>query len=409
MTDRRTFLLHTAGSLAGISLLPDLAAARPVRLAAPRRVGIIGAGRQGRAIVAELQKLPDVTIPVLCDTSPARLKTSLERAPGSEGTADYRTVLARTDLDAVVVATPTHLHRQIVLDAIQAGKHLYLEAPIAHTLEDARAIAAAAGSARTVAYAGFQGRANPVYQRAFSFVGSDSLRVPVSLYAQSHRKTSWRFPAADPGSEPAVNWRLDPAVSTGLAGELGAQQFDVALRYLGGRLPARISGLGAIRLHADGRKVPDTAFATLAWEDGTAMQWQATLANSFGGQFEVLHAENAAIKTAWTHAWLFKEVDAPTQGWEVYATRQQIGNEEGIVLLADATKLDAQVERKRGEGLPYTSLHYALADFLACIDDGRRATVSMSDAARATALGILANQAIISGSTVTVPPDLGTL
>lgn len=409
MTDRRTFLLHTAGSLAGISLLPDLAAARPIRLAAPRRVGIIGAGRQGRAIVAELQKLPDVSIPVLCDTSAARLRTSLERAPGAEGTADYRTVLGRADLDAVVIATPTHLHRQIALDAIQAGKHLYLEAPIAHTLDDARAIAAAAAGTKTVAYAGFQGRANPVYQRAFSFVGSDSLRDPVSLYAQSHRKTSWRFPAAEPGSEPAVNWRLDPAVSIGLAGELGAQQFDVALRYLGGRLPTRISGHGAIRLHEDGRKVPDTAFATLYWDDGVAMQWQATLANSFGGQFEVLHAENAAIKTAWTHAWLFKEVDSPTQGWEVYATRQQIGNEEGIVLLADATKLDAQAERKRGEGLPYTSLHYALADFLACVDDGRRATVSMSDAARATALGILANQAITTGTTVTIPTDLGTL
>ena len=118
---------------------------------------------------------------------------------------------------------------------------------------------------------------------------------------------------------------------------------------------------------------------------------------------------DAAIKTAWTHAWLFKEADAPTQGWEVYATRQQIGNEEGIVLLADATKLDAQVERKRGEGLPYPSLYYALADFLACIDAGRTATVSIADAGRATAVGILVNQAVTTGATITVPPDLGSL
>jgi predicted dehydrogenase len=409
MTDRRTFLLRTAGSLAGIALIPDVVAAMPARLRAPRRVGIIGAGRQGRAIVAELQKLPDVTVPVLCDTSAARLKTSLERAPGAEGASDYRVVLSRADLDAVVIATPTHLHRPIALDAIQAGKHVYLEAPIAHTVDDARAIAAAAAGAKPVLYAGFQGRANPLYQRAFSFIGSDSLRSAVSLYAQSNRKTSWRFPAAEPGSEQAVNWRLDPAVSLGLAGELGAQQFDVALRYLGGKLPVRISGHGALRLHTDGRKVPDTAFATLFWEDGVAMQWQATLANSYGGQYEVLHAENAAIKTAWSHAWFFKEADSPTQGWEVYATRQQIGNDEGIVLLADATKLAAQAERKRGEGLPYTPLYYALADFLACVDDGRRATVSLSDGARATALGILANQAITAGTTVTVPPDLGSL
>lgn len=406
MTDRRSFLRTAAGALAGIALLPDPAAATPRRLSAPRRVGLVGTGRQGRAIIAELRKLPDVSIPVLCDTSPARLGIALERAPGAEGVADYRAVLDRADLDAVVVATPTHLHRAIALDVLAAGKHLYLEAPIAHAIEDVRAIAAAATGGRAVAYAGFQGRANPLYQRAFSFIGSDSLRAPSSLYAQSHRKTSWRFPAAERGTGREVNWRLDPEVSTGLAGELGAQQFDVALRYLGGRLPARISGHGAIRLHDDGRTVPDTALATLAWEDGVAMQWQATLASSFGGQYEVLHAENAAIKTAWTHAWLFKEVDSPTQGWEVYATRQQIGNDEGIVLLADATRLDAQVERKRGEGLAESSLYYALADFLACVDAGKPATVSMADAARATALGILANQAIVSGSAVTVPPDL---
>jgi predicted dehydrogenase len=204
---RRSFLRTTSSALAGIAILPDRVS--PRRRAAPQRVALIGVGRQGRAIIAELQKIPDVTIAAVCDTNSARLRTALERAPGAEGTADYRVVLARQDVTAVLVATPTHLHRQIVLDAIQAGKHLYCEAPVAHTVDDARAVAAAAEGAKTIVAAGLQGRANPVYRRAASFVGSDTLRDPVSLMAQSNRKTSWRFPAGEAGSDRAVNWRLD--------------------------------------------------------------------------------------------------------------------------------------------------------------------------------------------------------
>ncbi len=404
-SDRRTFLLQAAGTVAGVSLLPDALSAEPVRLAAPMRVGLIGAGRHGRAIIAELQKIPDVTIPAVCDTSPARLRIALERAGGAEGMADHRALLGRPDLDAVVLATPTHLHRAIALDVIAAGKPLYLEVPIAHTVEDARAIAAAAESGRAPVYAGLQGRANPSYRRAWSFMGSDTMRDPVSLYGQYHRKTSWRFPASEPGTEREVNWRLDPDVSTGLAGEIGTTQFDVAT-WMMGSLPSRITGMGALRFHRDGRTVPDTVHADLIWENGVAMHWQATLANSFGGQYEAIHATNAAIKLAWTHAWLFKEVDAPTQGWEVYATRQQFHNDEGIVLVADATKLSAQGALKKGAGLPYTSLYYALADFLSGITNGTPPTATARDGARATALGILANRAILTGEAVAVPADL---
>jgi len=398
---RRSFISTTTGALTGIALLPEATVGRTGRLAAPQRIGLIGTGRQGRAIIAELQKIPDVTIAAVCDSSPARLRTALERAPGAEGLADYRVLLGRGDITAVIVATPTHLHRQIVLDAIQAGKHLYCEAPIAHTVEDARAMAAAAEGSKTVVAAGFQGRANPVYRRAASFVGSDTLRDPVFLVAQSNRKTSWRFPAGEAGTDRVVNWRLDPDVSLGLAGEIGAQQFDVAT-WLLGSTPAKVSGRGAIRLHQDGRTVFDTVSAELVWANGVVMQWSATLASSYGGQFEVLHCVNAAIRMAWTHAWLFKEVDSPTQGWEVYATRQQFFNDEGIVLVADATKLAAQGRLKQGAMLAETPLYYALADFLNAASEGRQPACSMVDGARSTILGIRTNEAILRGTTLTI-------
>jgi predicted dehydrogenase len=398
-SDRRSFLVQTLGGLTGISLLPELLPADPVRLAAPVRVGLIGAGRQGRAIIAELQQLPDVTITAICDTNPARRRAALERAPGAAGVTDHPALLGRPDVEAVIVATPTHLHRAVALDVIAAGKPLYCEAPLAHTVDDVRAMAAAAASARATAAAGFQARANPVYLRAASFLGSDTLRDPVSFAAAANRKTSWRFPG---GAD--ANWRLDPAVTTGLAGETGSHQFDVAAWMLGG-LPSRITGRGAIRLHQDGRTVPDTVAAEMVWPNGVALQWSATLASSYGGQFELLHCVNATIRLAGTHAWLFKEVDSPTQGWEVYATRQQFYQDEGIVLVADATKLAAQGRLKEGAGLPHTPLHYALADFLKAATEGTPPACGFPVAARATALGILTHQAITTGAVVEVPAD----
>jgi predicted dehydrogenase len=409
MPTRRSFLIHAGGSVAGAVLLPELALTGPRRLPEQRTVGVIGVGRQGRQIIQELQKIEGARIAALCDPSPSRLAAGVARAPGAVGFADHRVLLdRRKDVESLIVATPTHLHRQIVEDCLQAGRHVYCEAPLAHTLEDSRAIAAAAKSVaagRIVFQAGFQARSNPVYQLARSFFRSGSVRELVSLYGQYHRKTSWRFPATEPGTGPAVNWRLDPAVSTGLAGEVGAQQYDVFAWYRG-RLPVTVTGRGGIRLHADGRTVPDTIHTTLTWDDGVTLDYEATLANSFGGQYEVFHGTNAAVKLAWSHGWMFKEADAPTQGWEVYATRQQFHTDEGIILIADATKLAAQGALKQGVGLPYSSLYYAIGDFLKSVSEGTPVACTAADGLRATAVGILANEAVVNSRQVEIPAGL---
>lgn len=403
MPSRRSFLIQSGGSLAGAVLLPDLAVAGPRRLAAPRSVAVIGAGRQGRQITQELQLIEGARVAALCDTNPAQLAGGLERAPGAEGFSDHRALLERRrDIDTVIVATPTHLHRQVVLDALEAGRHVYCEAPLAHTLEEARAIVAAgerAAATRQVFQAGFQARSNPVYQLTRSFVRSGALRDLVSGYAQYHRKTSWRFPGE------GMNWRLDPAITTGLPGEVGAHQFDV-FTWFRGRAPVAIEGRGAVRLHQDGRTVADTVHCTLAWDDGVALDYEATLANSYGGQYEVLHGTNAAVKLAWSHGWMFKEADAPTQGWEVYATRQQFHTDEGIILIADATKLAAQGALKKGAGLPYSSLYYALGDFLRSVTEGAPVVCGAAEGLRSTAVGLLAHEAVVTGRRVEVPQGL---
>src|SRR5438477_8113 len=117
--------------------------------------------------------------------------------------------------------------------ALAAGKHVYCEAPLASTLEDARAIAAAAAAATgRVFQGGLQGRANALYRHVAQFVKSGVLGTPVLVSAHWGRKDSWRRVAPTPEREAQLNWRLEARTSPGLAGEALIHQIDLAGEYL---------------------------------------------------------------------------------------------------------------------------------------------------------------------------------
>lgn len=410
--DRRRFLTTTAGTLAAFALtheaIPTMASVRGSKIP----VAVIGIGRQGRMHLAELQRIDAVRVAAICDTDARRLTAGARRTQDAQTYSNHMELLEKNrDVQIVFIATPTHLHRQIVEDCLNAGKHVYCEAPLAHTIDDAAAIARAARNAGTLFASGLEGRTNPIYQLARTFFRSDSVRDLISMRGQSHQKTTWRTPAADPARERELNWRLDEDVSIGLAGELGTHQFDVFQWYTD-RDPIMARGSGAIRLHNDGRTVHDTIHCDLEWPEetdrigGARLQYMATLGNSFERTYEVFHGSNAAIKLAWDAGWMFKEADAPTQGWEVYANRQQFHNDEGITLIADATQLAAQGRLQDGVGLPDTPLYYAMNDFITSIISRQPVTVTADVGYRATVVGILAHRAVTTGQSITIDADV---
>ena len=402
---RRGFLSAAAGSLAAMAVLPELGLANVPSARAGVRVGVVGAGRHGRQVLAELSKVAGAEVVGLCDVDERRLRSGLRRTAGATGYASVDELVA-ADLDAVVVATPTQTHLEVASKCMAAGKHTYVETPLAHTLEDCARMIEASQANDVITAGGSQGRCNPVYKLARGFYRTDSVRDLVSIRAQRNSNESWRTPSNDPAREKLLNWKLDPEVSIGLAGEWGSQQFDVVHWYTG-EYPTRVRGHGSIRKHKDGRTIADTIATDLIFADGACMQYMATLANSYQDMHEVFFGTNAAIKLAWSHGWLFKEADAPTQGWEVYANREIFHKDEGITLIADATQLASQGKLQSGVGLPYTSLYYALADFVASIENGSTPACSIAEAARGTAVGIAANEAVVSGREVEV--DLSAL
>jgi predicted dehydrogenase len=409
---RREFLMQAAGTLAVLSLVPELAPAAPVRRGEPLPVGVIGLGRQGRLILGELGKLDALRVAAACDSDPGRLESGMNKLPAATGAgaakgyADWREMLDKSKgLKAVIIATPTNQHKEIALAAIGAGLHVYCEAPLAHTVDDCQAIAKAAKGAKTVFQPGLEGRCNPVYQLARSFFRTEAFKDLISIRAQHNQRNSWRVSASDPARDKALNWKLDKDSSNGLAGEMGTHQFDV-VHWFRNTAPTAVRGSGSVRAWDDGRQTPDTIHCDLAFGDGVHMQYSATLGNSFEGRNEVFLGTNSAIKLAWSHGWMFKEADSPLMGFETYASKQQFHNDEGITLIADATKLAAQGKLKEGVGLPNSSLYYALSEWIKAMQDGKPPVVSAEDGLRASVVGILANKAVLSGETVTIDPAM---
>lgn len=403
---RREFLQTTSGVMAAMALMPNLEALASINISEGIPVAVIGAGRQSRAILTELQKIESVQVKAICDNDDSRLQSGLRRVRGAVGYASYKELLDKEkDIRAVFVATPTHLHKDIAVDALSAGKHVYCEAPLASTVEDCRALAQSARESDKVFQTGMQGRADPIYTLAHSFAKSGAIRDLVSVHGQYHKKTEWRTPASNAAEEKARNWQLDPEVSIGLAGEFGTHQFDVT-HWFANRYPVSVRGSGSIRLHNDGRKIADTIHCQLTFENGMVMTYEATLANSFESQYELFCGTMGAIKLSWTAGWLFKEADAPTQGWEVYANRHQFHNEEGITLIADATQLAAQGKLKEGVSLPNPPLYYSIEEFFRSVVNQKPVVCTAQEGLRAAIVGILANQAVVTGNEIAIDPEL---
>jgi len=436
--NRRDFLKSGSAAtllsmLGGVELLaePRAEADKEPPITGRIKVAVIGLGVWGREILSALAQLKQADVAAICDNYPAMVRRSASAAPGATQTEDYKTILANAQIKAVIVATPTHLHKEIVLAALKAGKHVYCEAPLANTIEDAREIALAAKANKHLVFQpGLQMRSDPQRHFLLPFIRSGALGQWVMARGQWHKKQSWRATSPNPEREKALNWRLSKATSAGLIGELGCHQLDQASWFFAAN-PVAITGFGTIALWKDGRDVPDTIQATLEFPGGVCFNYDATLANSFDGAYEMFYGSDAAVMLRGSKAWMFKEVDSPLLGWEVYARKETFFKETGIALVANASK-SVQVADPTAE-LPYerTTLQEALNHFLrnsidvvtlAEASEGldedkeqlkeslakvpRKLAAGYEEGFRATVLSLKANEAVLAGKRIELKPEI---
>jgi predicted dehydrogenase len=288
-----------------------------------------------------------------------------------------------------------------VLAAIQAGKHVYCEAPLATTLEEAKAIAIAGkGTSKLTFQAGLQGRSNGLYKHVSQFVKSGVLGSPVSVVAQWNKKQSWRRAAPTQERESEMNWRLSSRTSAGLLGEVGIHQLDLVNWYLKA-LPIAVTGFSSITGWNDGRDVPDTVHCVFDYPGGVRASFSSTLANSFSDSYSLFQGSNSSLMLREKRGWLVKEADSPLLGWEVYARKEEIHSETGICMVADATKL-LEAGKEPGKEGPVEpardALYRAFEDFTRSIREGSKPECGATEGFQAAVVAIKANEAARLGT-----------
>ncbi len=182
MSTRRIFVKTAALAAAATTTLPIIygsAGCTPVQKG-PVRIGVIGLNGMGYYDLNAFLRQPDVVCSVLCDIDQNVLKKRAAQVEQKTGTkpeliAYYRTLLGRKDIDAVIIATPDHWHPIMMIEACRAGKHVYVEKPMANTIYEVLRMESAAMKYRSIVQVGMWQRSDPHWNDAFAFVQSGKL------------------------------------------------------------------------------------------------------------------------------------------------------------------------------------------------------------------------------------------
>jgi predicted dehydrogenase len=213
-------------------------------------VGVIGLGEIGAIHCEALMQLPQAKLLAVADIDEARAK-HIAGQTGAQAYQDYQELLAREDIEAVVIATPDHLHKEPCIAAARAGKHILVEKPLAMTLEDARAINEAVEKANVKLMVGFTLRFLPQYQHAKASIEKGELGKLISLFARRTNLIS-------------QSQRLKGR--TGVLFFLGIHDFDV-LRWMVGAEAKEIYCLST-KHNRSLYMVEDETFTSIRFENG---------------------------------------------------------------------------------------------------------------------------------------------
>jgi len=144
-------------------------------------IGVIGCGMQGQSHLQRLSNLPQAKIIATVDINEERAKMAAKTYGAISWDTDYREALKRRDIEAVTVATPPFAHTQPVVDALEAGKHVFCEKPLALTIEEADLIVNTAKKTGLKLMVGFQNRFIPVYRKIKDLIENGTIGDPVLL------------------------------------------------------------------------------------------------------------------------------------------------------------------------------------------------------------------------------------
>jgi predicted dehydrogenase len=327
---------------AGITLAATTQAAR----SAPNdriTVGMIGTGARGQELMQAIQKTPGAEIVAVVDAYQGRVERAIDRTGGrAKAFKNYHDLLADKSIDAVVVATPDHWHKPIIVDAVRAGKDVYSEKPMTYRSSDGKEIIEAARRAERVVQVGSQGMSGAVQQKAKEYIRSGKLGQITLIRAAYNRNTAggaWIYPIPPDASPQTVNWEmfLGPApkrpfslerffrwrcyedYSGGIATDLFVHLCTTIHFLMDAKMPARARAMGELYRWKESREVPDTVNAFLEYPEGFAVNLSSTFNNEFSaeGGFQILGAEGTLVLGGGAGVTFYPEIVHEDNRWIV--------------------------------------------------------------------------------------------
>jgi predicted dehydrogenase len=298
--DRRSFLMAASAASAGTMLtgaIGPFAAAQtePAQAVAANdhiQIALIGAGGQGMGDTKTAIQVPGVKLVAVADCYDGRLAHSKELwGDDIFTTRDYREVLARKDIDAVIIGTPDHWHKQASVDAMKAGKDVYCEKPMIHLYSDGPEMIEASRSTGRILQVGSQRVSSMIYAKAKELLAAGAIGQLNMVTARWDRNSSmgaWNYTVPDDastetcdwprflGTAPKIpfnaehffQWRKWKAYGSGVAGDLFVHLFSGTHFITGSKGPTRGMATGGLRFWKDGRDADDVVLGLFDYPEG---------------------------------------------------------------------------------------------------------------------------------------------
>jgi len=254
-------------------------------------IALIGAGGMGNADANTCLKHENVSIVAVCDL----YKTRLDNAKKKWGndiftTSNYKDILIRKDVDAVIIGTSDHWHKQISIDTLNAGKHVYCEKPMVHSIKEGHDVINAWKKSGKVMMVGAQGTSSVGNEKAKELLAEGvigTLNFAEGFWARNSPIGAWQYPIPPDGSENTVDWEryianttkrdFDPLrffrwrnykdYGTGMSGDLFVHLFSSLHFITNSKGPNQIGASGGLRFWEDGREVPDVMIGMFQYPD----------------------------------------------------------------------------------------------------------------------------------------------
>jgi predicted dehydrogenase len=375
--NRRNFLkvagAVSAASLAGArvsaetgkrihALVAQEEPARPVAANDHIQIALIGAGGQGMGDTRSAVQVPGVKLVAVADCYDGRLARSKE-VWGDDvfTTRDYKEILGRKDIDAVIIGTPDHWHKQASVDAMKAGKDVYCEKPMIHLYSDGPEMIETARATNRIIQIGSQRVSSILYAKAKEVLASGAigkLNMVTAYWDRNSSMGAWNYtiaPDASPetcdwqrflGTAPKIpfsaeqffQWRKWKAYGSGVAGDLFVHLFSGTNFVTGTNGPTQGMATGAIRYWKDGRDADDVVLGLFDYREGFNLSLHVNFVDG-GDESEslIFTGDEGTMEIGWT--WLA-------------VNRVPREKEPGLTIDTFPKAMQAQIEADYGKKYP---------------------------------------------------------